>query len=645
MKRLAFSFAALLFISLVAFDAQAKESWTSVRSQNFTLVGNASEREIRSVAVRLEEYRSLLARLFNREAAAQTVPTTVIVFKNDDAFKPFRPLYQGRVADVSGFFQPGHDLNYIAVSADRKGDDSYATIFHELVHLFVDGEMRGLPLCLNEGLAEYYGTLRIAEGGRKVTFGKENAAHLRLLSEKGLLPLETLLAVDYGSAEYNESDARKLFYAESWALAHYLLHGDERGGLERFKKFLALLAEGASLQDGMKQAFGADLAAIEKGLKAYVRRQPLPASVASSDAPLKFDEEMRASQMSDAEAQAYLADLLLHLNRTDEAELYVQKSLALNPELPLAQTTLGMLRVRQQKVNEAIEILRRAAANDPDNYLTQYYFAYALSREGMGAAGSVWGYPSAMAVEMRAALSRARQLAPRFIEAYRLQAFVNLALDEKLDEAESLLRRALELAPERQDIMLILAQLHLRQLDFAAAKDDVQPVLHRALDPRLREQAVGLLAEIKQTEELAAKAVIAPPTKNEKNETPPVSQPSLTNESLSAAEQAHAGGQRLAKRFKGERVRGLLTHIECMESGVALFVKNGDRTLRLHADNLRSVFFVTYVPGLDRAVTCGARTPQNLVVLTYRPLPTPRADYDGEAIAIEFVPEDVDIEP
>ena len=108
---------------------------------------------------------------------------------------------------------------------------------------------------------------------------------------------------------------------------------------------------------------------------------------------------------------------------------------------------------------------------------------------------------------------------------------------------------------------------------------------------------------------------------------------------------AHAARPSLAKRFKGERVRGMLTDIECMDKGVALSVKVGDRTLRLHAAELRSVFFVTYVMGLERTVTCGARAGQNLVVLTYRSASDPSARFDGEAIAIEFVPEDIDIEP
>ncbi len=643
MKRFALSFIAVLCFSLITLEkrVEARESWTSVRSQNFTLVGNASEREIRTVAVRLEQYRSLLARIFNQQNVAQTIPTTVIVFKNDEAFKPFRPIYQGRLTDVAGYFQPGRDLNYIAISAERKGDDSYATIFHELVHLFVDRNLRGLPLCLNEGLAEYYGTLTISDGGKKITLGKENAQRLRFLSLKGLLPLQTLLAVDYSSPYYNEGGERSLFYAQSWALVHYLLQRDERNGLERFKKFLNLLAEGASVEDGLKQAFQSDTAEIEKGLKDYLRHLPLPSSVASFEGQLEFDTEMRGAQVTEAEATAYLGDMLLHINRVEEAESYLQKSLTLNPNLAMAQASLGMLRVKQKRINEAVQLLRRAAASDRQNYLTQYYFAYALSRWGMGEEGAVWGYPAFAVVEMRAALRRTRELAPHFVEAYHLQGFINLALDEQLDEAEALLKRALELAPERQDIMLILAQLHLRRLNFEAAREDLQPVLRHAIDGKLREQASGLLVDIKYTEEQNAR--LSYPA--QKNETPPAAQSPMTDSSdSSSAEQAHAGGQRLARRFKGERVSGLLTHIECIQSGIALFVKVGDRTLRLHSEDLRHVFFVTYVPGLDRAVTCGARTPQNLVVLTYRPSTNPRADFDGEAIAIEFVPEDIDIE-
>lgn len=642
MKRFAFSFAALLCVSLIALEARAtaKENWTSVRSENFTLVGNASEGEIREVAVRLEQYRSLLVRLFAGAEMSAAVPTTVIVFKNDEAFKPFRPLYQGRPTDVAGYFQPGRDLNYIAISVERKGDVSYGTIFHELVHLFIDNRLRGMPLCFNEGLAEYYSRFTISNGGRKITFGEARAQHMRLLGQRELLPLPTLLAADYESAYYNEISQRSIFYAQSWVLAHYLLHRDGQNGMARFSRFLDLLAEGVSIEDGLQRAFQSDVAEIEKGLKEYIKHVPYPTNVVTFDRRLEFASEMHSARIAEAEAQVYLGDLLLHLNRTDDAEAYLRKALTLEPELARAQATLGMLRVKQQKITEAVELLRRAVAGEPQNYLSQYYYAYALSREGMGEEGSVWGYTPQGAEAMRAALRQAIKLKPAFIEAYRLHAFINLALDEQLDEASALLKRALELAPGRQDILLILAQVHLRQMNFAAARQAVKPIILRAADLKLRERALVLLEDVRHAEELAAQLKSVAPANEERAATT-----STSKTASPSSEQAHSGRQRLARRFKGERVRGLLTGIQCMETGIVLFVKVGDRLWRLHGEDLRHVFFVTYVAGLERTVTCGTRKPENSVILTYRPSNNPHAKFDGEAVAVEFVPEDIEIEP
>jgi tetratricopeptide (TPR) repeat protein len=642
MTRNAFSFITMLCLSLVALDARvaAKESWISVRSENFTLVGNASEGEIREVAARLEQYRSVLARLLPGSETSLTLPTTVIVFKNDEAFKPFRPIYQGKPTNVAGYFQPGRDVNYIAISAERKGENSYGTIFHELVHLFIENRLHGLPLCFSEGLADYYSTLKISDDGKKILIGKENVQHVRrLLSEKELLPLRTLLAADYESPYYNESDHRSVFYAQSWALVHYLLHKDVGNNLDLFSGFLNRLAEGATLEEALQHAFQTDVGEIEKGLKAYVRQSPYPANQMVFGQRLEFEKKMQSARITDALAQAYLGDLLLHIHRSDEAENYLQKALTLDAKLAMAQASLGMLRLKQQRVGEAIQILKRAADADPQNYLAQYYYAYALSREGMGDEGTVWGYEQQTAAAMRAALRRTRELSPRFIEGYRLHAFLNLALNEQLDEAEALLKRALELSPGRQDMLLVLAQVHLRQSKFQETRQALQPILLRAADMKLREQAQALLEDLNYAEKLAARPE-RQARANEEGATA-AAQPARPD----ASEQAHSAKPRLAKRFKGERVRGLLAGIECMDAGVVLFVKVGDRVLRLHGEQLRSIFFVTYVAGLDRTVTCGMRQREISVVLTYRPANNPQAKFDGEAVAIEFVPEEIDIEP
>src|SRR5260370_40882255 len=48
----------LCFLLIASTDrpVSAKDTWTSLRSKNFLLIGNASEKEIRQVGIRLEQF-------------------------------------------------------------------------------------------------------------------------------------------------------------------------------------------------------------------------------------------------------------------------------------------------------------------------------------------------------------------------------------------------------------------------------------------------------------------------------------------------------------------------------------------------------------------------------------------------------------
>lgn len=105
---------AFLFCSI---SAAAADKWTRVQSKNFTLAGNATENQIREVAEELEVFRTAFSRFFKLKEGS-SVGTTVIVFRSDDAFKPFKPVYKGKPANVAGYFQQGQDMNFIALAAD-----------------------------------------------------------------------------------------------------------------------------------------------------------------------------------------------------------------------------------------------------------------------------------------------------------------------------------------------------------------------------------------------------------------------------------------------------------------------------------------------------------------------------------------------
>ena len=107
----------LLVLALAGpVNSQAKDNWTRVNSKNFTLIGNTSEKEIRQVANRLEQFRAVFSLLFPTIKLSSPVPTTVIVFKNNGSYKPFKVN-----PNITGYFQPGEDVNYITLTSEPEG--------------------------------------------------------------------------------------------------------------------------------------------------------------------------------------------------------------------------------------------------------------------------------------------------------------------------------------------------------------------------------------------------------------------------------------------------------------------------------------------------------------------------------------------
>src|SRR5882724_2926601 len=487
------TFLAVLFV--LAFVCQnssvsAKDTWTSIRSKNFSLIGNVREKDLRQVGARLEQFREVFSRLFTKTNFSSPVPTTVIVFKSDSSYRPFKPN-----ENTAGYFQPGPDVNYITLTTEVRGEQSpFTVIFHEYTHLLVDNNVRNAPTWFNEGLAEYYSTFSITDD-QKVELGRPIASHVFRLRENKMLPLRTLFQVDQKSPYYNERDKQSIFYAESWALMHYLILGKDGQRVKQMGKFVELLSADVAMEQAFQQAFAMSFESMEKELHAYIQRDRYPIITGSFTSKVGYDAAMQSALLTEAEAQAYLGDLLLHSNRA-ESETYLLKALTLDPDLAMANASLGLLRVRQGKPDEARKSLERAVAASSQNYLIHYYYAYALSREGNRDMRTVMGFAPETATKMRAELKRAIQLRPDFPESYSLLAFVNLVTESELDETLELLKRALTSSPGRNDLVFMLAQLYMRKEDFKTARQLIDKLNGNNNDSEMRQRAQGLLTQL-----------------------------------------------------------------------------------------------------------------------------------------------------
>jgi FimV-like protein len=486
---------------LASSAAQAKDTWVGVRSPHYLLVGDTTESELREVAIRFEQFRHAFAQLFPASGLSSSVPTTVVVFKDYDSYKDFRPLYQGKPTDFISYFQSGLDVNYIVLPLDRDRESLYVKLFHESVHLLIDSQARRVPDWLNEGLAQYYSTYEFNLAENKNILGQPVAGNIAILRQQKLLPLETLFAVERSSASYNEREKSGIFNAQSWALVHYLMTADKGRRQLQLLRFLELSAAGVAFEKSFRQSFKTEYRTIEEELQEYIRREDFRRRQTVLDARPSIVTELTTLPLTNADAHYFMGDLLLHINRYDDAAKQLQKAVAINPRLAMGYASLGMTRVRQRQGAQARRLLQQATALEPDNYLAHYYYAYALSREEMDDEQEITEYKPEPAQIMRRELRRTIALNPNFAESYRLLAFINLVTGEQLPEAVELLRHALKLSPARPDLTFILAQVYLRMKDTDAARVTLQQLINSGASSRLRARAQELLERMKTSGE------------------------------------------------------------------------------------------------------------------------------------------------
>src|ERR1700683_5209368 len=244
------------------------ENWLRVQSQNFTVVTNSNEKTGRRIADQFERMRSVFHVAFPHVAIDNGSPIIVLAIKDEKDFRDLEPqayLAKGQVK-LGGLFLRTPDKNYVLMRVDAEGNHPYSVIYHEYTHLLLSKSEEWLPLWMNEGLAEFYQNTDIHE--KDVALGQPSPENLALLRDNKLLPLSTLFTVDTNSPYYHEENKGSIFYAESWALTHYLYIKDDVEKTHRLADYAALLENKTDSVTAATRAFG-DLQQLQSNLERY----------------------------------------------------------------------------------------------------------------------------------------------------------------------------------------------------------------------------------------------------------------------------------------------------------------------------------------------------------------------------------------
>lgn len=84
------AFVLLVVIFINQAYAAPPMPWLKVRSQNFVIVGNASENILKQNALKLEQFRQIFTTLFTQARTTSAIPTINLLFMDDFEFSFFK---------------------------------------------------------------------------------------------------------------------------------------------------------------------------------------------------------------------------------------------------------------------------------------------------------------------------------------------------------------------------------------------------------------------------------------------------------------------------------------------------------------------------------------------------------------------------
>src|SRR5258707_1465987 len=331
-----------MFIALAAtIRAEHRENWIEIKSPHYTIYSNAGEHDGRRVAAQFEEIRSLFEQSFPKLRVDFGKPTIAYVLKDENSLKLLMPAYgqNKNSMKLAGLYQLSNDRNFSVVRADvtGTGTNPYHVMYHEWAHGLFRLNYFGLPMCLDEGLAEYWGGSDIDNQEGRV--GMADPAQLRVLRQNAFLPISTLVSIDASSPLYNSKDHAGMFYAESWAIVHYFSLAPEVRDQHLLDKYLAALQATDDPIEAANRSFG-DLKKLGEKLEAYTRRSAFLYQRIAVKSNIS-EKDFAARHLSPAEGLVSQAHDLVQPNHLPEAIEILHEVEKLDSKAPRLHNELG----------------------------------------------------------------------------------------------------------------------------------------------------------------------------------------------------------------------------------------------------------------------------------------------------------------
>jgi tetratricopeptide (TPR) repeat protein len=663
---------------------EEKSPWLEIHSTHFTVITDAGEKKGKEVALRFEQMRAVFAILLMKDRLNDSEPLTILAFKNDRDYYQSAPLQKdsfGQLQPISapGFFVPGTDQNFIVLNLFE--EEPWRAVTHDFAHLMLNYNYPPAEGWFDEGLAEYFSSIRIDNKQYEIggdpelsnvyttdLVGNQNEARnppkslTELLGAQVWLALPDLLTIKHDTSDYNEGTHHTLFYAQSWITIHYLLH--EKKLPETGTYFGLVENQHVPVLEAVQKAYGMTPEQFDKAVKDYFhsltplftaldasKQAGAPANAAQVyQFPVPVgpnDSAITVKMMLVDDARATVDEMKIRIpERRDVAQKDLH-ALANPPETTTTADKSSPRKVRKQKDDKdddsapmiaasGNEIAHRALAWD---HLQRGEFEAATEELGDAAAlnqRDMWIRYYLSVLKYRVSKARHTDMQglpnmmqdlravlewyPEFADAYDLLAMARLVGGGSSAAMQSE-RAAINLSPRNQEYIFHLAEIYVGDKKWTAATELLSR-LKTSSNPVVAAEAKEELGKLASEQKYGLSATLG-------NSPKLAAQPSpfdvLEQDAAKRAAETQAKQNSVADRRVSKFVEGKLVAVDCSQPPVAvLTVASGEAVLKFRTADYKSLLVI----GAD---TFSCQWSDRRVSVNYKP----GGMADGDLVSVE----------
>jgi TPR repeat protein len=483
----------------------AADQWIEVKSPHFLVTSNAGQSSARDLAWQLEQIRSAIAALWPWARVDLNKPLAVLAVKDETSMKALVPSYWERKGGVhpSSVWVGGADQNYLAIRTDVSAEDTtninpYVNSYFSYVSLVLQqSATRDLPLWFNRGLAGVVSNTIVRDA--RLLLGPPIPWHLQRLRDGVRMKVAPLIRITRESPQFLSDEGLRDFDAESWALVHYLMFGENGARWPKLDQFSKLVAGGMDADVAFRETLGRP-EDLDGPFSIYIGRSIFSFRQVNVDASVKR-EGFAVSPLPAQDAASRRALFHVAMKRPVEARAAIDEARKGGAPAPEAFVAEALMLDADDKDDEAKAAFARAV----DAGSTSPYAHYRLA--------SLSWRPDAdhdTLARIENQLDRAIALNNRDVAAYAFLGQVRAVLG--VGDPVALARRAVSLEPSESHHRVNLAFVLSRQRKYDEALSEAQTALALAKTDQARRRATDEIESITRHRSAAPAAASSPAT-------------------------------------------------------------------------------------------------------------------------------------